>query len=268
MILFIGWWQETGLALLNVPCTAPLSQLFSRPKHRHTVPARVFSCTILVDFRTEDQDDMRNTLRVRWTIIPQTAPQPWIACSGCGGLRAFQSSGKIRFNANGRKLDAWLICKCLSCEKTWNRPIFERQNVRAINPVVLEALRSNDPQWIRTETFNLEALRRKSQRVDEFSEFEIGKDILRETPNWTKLELELMVPFSVSTRLDRLLASELKVSRARLQTFHDKGTLRTNSDRADILRRRIKTGTQVTIDLSTEADREQLWKPLATGSPL
>jgi hypothetical protein len=40
---------------------------------------------------------------------------------------------------------------------------FERPNVRAINPVVLEALQSNDPQW--TETFNLEALRRKSQRV-------------------------------------------------------------------------------------------------------
>ncbi|CAN7587268.1 DUF1062 domain-containing protein [Pararhizobium sp. LjRoot235] len=211
---------------------------------------------------------MCNILRVRWTIVPQKAPQPWIACSGCGALRAFQSNGKIRLNANGRKLDAWLIYKCLTCERTWNRPILERQYVRDINPAVLEALQSNDPQWIRTETFNLEALRRKSQRVDEFSEFDIEKESLHETRNWTKLEIELMVPFPVSTRLDRLLASELRVSRARLQTLHDGGTLRTNSDRAAILRRRIKTGTQVTIDLSTEADREQLWRPLATGSPL
>lgn len=229
------------------------------------MPARVFSCTILVDFRTEDQDDMCNTLRVRWTPIPQTAPQPWIACSGCGGLRAFQSSGKIRLNANGRKLDAWLIYKCLICEKTWNRPIFERQNVRDINPVVLEALQSNDPQWIRTEAFNLEALRRKSQRVDEFSQVDIEKAILHEADNWTKLEIELEVPFPTNTRLDRLLASELRVSRSRLQTFHDSGMLQTNSDRADVLRRRIKTGTQVTIDLSTEAERVQLWRPLATG---
>ncbi|WP_234889888.1 DUF1062 domain-containing protein (plasmid) [Agrobacterium vitis] len=156
---------------------------------------------------------MCNTLRVRWTIIPQTAPQPWIVCSGCGGLRASQSSGKIRLNANGRKLDAWLIYKCVTCEKTWNRPIFERQNVRDIDPVVLEALQSNDPQWIRTETFNLEALRRKSQRVDEFADFRIEKAILHETDNWTKLQIELVVPFPTSTRLDRLLASELSVSK-------------------------------------------------------
>jgi len=208
---------------------------------------------------------MCNVLRVRWTIVPQTAPQPWIACSGCRALRAFQPSGKIRLNANGRKLDAWLIYKCLSCEKTWNRPIFERQNVRDIDPVVLEALQSNDPQWIRTETFNLEALRRKSKRVDEFSEFDIEKEILHEPCNWTKLEIQLVVPFPVSPRLDRLLASELKVSRACLQELHDRGTLRINSDRTDILRRRVKTGTQVTIDPSTEVDRERLWRPLAAG---
>ncbi|MCV9936438.1 DUF1062 domain-containing protein [Boseaceae bacterium BT-24-1] len=211
---------------------------------------------------------MCNILRVRWTIVPRTAPQPWIACSGCGGLRAFQPSGKIRLNANGRQLDAWLIYRCTTCEKTWNRPIFERQNVRDIDPAVLDALQSNDPQWIRTETFNLEALKRKSQHVDEFSEFEIEKDILLETANWTMLELDLTVPFPVSTRLDRLLASELKVSRARLRRLHDGGTLRTSSDRADILRRRLKTGTRITIDLSAEADREQLWRALATGCPL
>lgn len=216
----------------------------------------------------EDQDDMCNTLRVRWTIIPQTAPQPWIACSGCGGLRAFQSSGKIRLNANGRRLDAWLIYKCLTCDKTWNRPIFERQTVRDINPAILEALQSNDPNWIRTETFNLEALRRKAQRVDEFPGFEIGKELLHETPDWSRLELELMAPLPVSIRLDRLLASELPISRSRLQSLHDEGTLRTHPDRAGILRRRIKAGTLVSIDLSDEAGLEQVWRPLATGVPL
>lgn len=211
---------------------------------------------------------MCNTLRVRWTIVPLTAPRPWIICSGCGGLRAFRASGKIRLNANGRKLDAWLIYKCGTCEKTWNRPIFERQNVRDINPTVLEALHSNDPQWIRTELFNVDALRRKSQRVDEFAEFDVEKAILHETPDWTKLEIDLVVPLPSGARLDRLLASELKVSRARLRTLHDAGKVRTNPERGDIWRRRIKTDTQVAIDLSAETDRDQLWRPSATGSPL
>ena len=207
------------------------------------------------------------SLRVRWTITPKTAPQPWIACSGCGGLRAFQSSGKIRLNANGRKLDAWLIYKCLTCEKTWNRPIFERQNVHDIDPAILEALQSNDMKWIRMESFNLDALKRKSQRIDEFPEFEIAKHVLHESLDWTRLEIELVAPLPTGTRLDRLLASELKVSRSRLQTLHKHGLLRINPDRTDILRRRIKTGITVMIDLATMADRELSWGPLATGSP-
>lgn len=216
---------------------------------------------------------MCDTFRVLWTIIPRTAPQPWIACSGCGGLKAFQSSGKIRLNANGRKLDAWLIYKCLTCEKTWNRPLFERQNVRDISPSVLEALQSNDPHWIRAETFNLEALRRKAQRVDEFPEFDIDKTIMGEPPDWakgdwTRAEIELAVPFMTSIRLDRLMASELGLSRSRLQTLHDGGALRTNSERSDILRRRVKNGTQITIDLCPGMDREGLWAPLTTGNAL
>lgn len=208
---------------------------------------------------------MRNTLQVRWTIIPQEPPQPWIVCSGCGALRAFQSSGKIRLNANGRKLDAWLIYKCLVCEKTWNRPIFERQNVRDINPDILEALQSNDPEWIRAETFNLEPLRRKAQRVDEFDDYIIEKAMLREAGDWTQLLVELIVPIPTSIRLDRLLASELRISRSRLQKLNDEGFLQATSDRTNAMRRHIKTGTVVTIDLSKEADREQSWKPLATG---
>lgn len=207
------------------------------------------------------------SLRVRWTITPKTAPQPWIACGGCGGLRAFQSSGKIRLNANGRKLDAWLIYKCLACDKTWNRPLFERQNVRDIDPQTLEALQSNDIKWIRMESFNLDALRRKSQRIDEFPEFEIAREVVRETTDWTRLEIELLVPLPSGMRLDRLLATELKVSRTRLQTLHGKGLLRTNPDRADVLRRRIRTGIEVMIDLAAVADRELSWGPLATGSP-
>jgi hypothetical protein len=110
-------------------------------------------------------------------------------------------------------------------------------------------------------------LRRKSQRVDEFPEFEIAREVMRETADWTRLEIELLVPLPSGMRLDRLLATELKVSRTRLQTLHGKGLLRTKPDRADVLRRRIRTGIEVMIDLAAVADRELSWGPLATGSP-
>ena len=212
-----------------------------------------------MDFRTEDHADMCNAFEVRWTIIPRTAPRPWIACGGCGALKPFQASGKIRLNANGRRLDAWLIYKCLACDKTWNRPIFDRRNIRDIDPAVLAALQSNDPGWIRAEAFNLEALRRKAQRVDEFHDVEVARDLPQDARDWTRLTIELIVPLPVGLRLDRLLASELKISRTRLQALHDRGALRTNSGRPDILRRRIRTGTRIVIDLAGEAGGERTW---------
>ena len=92
--------------------------------------------------------------------------------------------------------------------------------------------------------------------------------MLREAAGWTRLEIELVVPFAAGTRLDRLLASELRLSRSRLQALHRAGLLSTGPDRADMLRRRIRTGIEVMIDLATVTDRDMLWKPLATGSPL
>jgi hypothetical protein len=208
---------------------------------------------------------MCNALQVRWTITPTTAPQPWITCSGCGGLRAFQSSDKIRLNANGRKLDAWLIYKCTGCDRTWNRTIFERQNVRGIDSVTLEALQSNDPGWIRAEAFNLEALKRASRRIDEFADLDIRKELVRETPGWTHLKIEFSISLPISARLDRVLASELQVSRSQLSAFHEARLLRTDPDRTGVLRRRIPNGLRVAIDLSDLHGREVVWKPLAIG---
>jgi hypothetical protein len=194
-----------------------------------------------VDFRTEDQDGMHNILQVRWTITPKIAPQPWVTCSGCGCLRAFASSDKIRLNANGRKLDAWLIYKCTICNRTWNRTIFERRHVRDVDAAALEALQSNDPDWIRAEAFNLEA------------------------PGWKHLQIEFSISFPASARLDRLLASELRVSRSRLMALHAAGLLKAKPERTDVLRRRIRNGARVSLDLSGEDDRELVWKPPAIG---
>ena len=204
---------------------------------------------------------MRNILRVQWTIIPRIAPEPWIMCSGCGGPKPFQSSGKIRLNANGKKLDAWLIYKCPACAKTWNRPIFERRNVRDIIPATLNALHANDQQWIRTQAFDIDALRREAHRIDEFGDVDVHKSALNKVDDaWSALEIALIVPLPTGMRLDRLLAAELRISRSRLETFHAAEKLRTAPGRRDMLRRRIKHGLRIVLDLSGEADLQDIRK--------
>ena len=104
-------------------------------------------------------------------------------------------------------------------------------------------------------------MRRKSQRIDEFPEFDIEKKIRGEPPDWTMAEIDLTVPFQTGIRLDRLLASELRLSRSMLQRLQDGGMLRAQSDRSDLWRRRVKNGTRIVIERCDGFDPEHLWKP-------
>jgi hypothetical protein len=203
---------------------------------------------------------MCNTLRVQWTIIPRNPPQPLIACSGCASYTLFRSSGKLRLNANGKKLDAWLIYKCVNCDKTWNRALFERRSVKDIDPVTLEALQSNNPDWIRRHAFDTDALKRKCQRIEEFAEIDIHKKIISPAEHGERMEISLSISAPTCLRLDRLLATELNISRSRLQMLYETGTLKIDPQQKGVLRRRLKDGLRAVLDLSAEPDREALMR--------
>lgn len=196
---------------------------------------------------------MFNIRDARWIITPRIAPQPWLTCSGCGDLSLFQSSGKIRLNANGRKLDAWLIYRCLKCDKTWNRPLIERRNIHDVAPATLQALHFSDPDWVRAREFDINGLRQWALRVEEFADVDIRKERVDQAavPDIAAIELKVALPTSL--RLDRLLSAELGLSRSRLLHLYSTGKLRIDPDRKDVLRRRIKDGTRVPLQARDEA---------------
>jgi len=169
---------------------------------------------------------MSDVLRVQWTIIAQTAPQPWLPCRRCGGTRRFRSSDKIRVNANGRRVDAWLIYKCTACGDTWNRPILERRPVRTIDPDFLTALHTSEPVLTRRLAFDVESLRCSAGRVEQFDDAVVVKSVpLDGTLPGRRLEILCSVPEPVGLRVDRLLASELRLSRSRIHRLAEAGDL-------------------------------------------
>jgi hypothetical protein len=194
---------------------------------------------------------MSNVLRVQWTIVPQKPPQPWLNCNRCVGLRLFESSGKVRVNAQGKRLDAWLVYNCIACKNSWNRPIFERRNVREVEAPLMNDLLGNDPDCVRRLAFDVEDLRRKSERIAEFPGVDVRKEALnRPMSSVDMLELRLVAPFPVRLRLDRLLASELKLSRARVQKLAASDVLRISTAGVRALRRYVKDQTIVEIAIS------------------
>lgn len=197
---------------------------------------------------------MSSVLRVRWTITPQTFPEPWLACSRCDGLKPFRCSEKFRLNANGKRLDAWLIYRCSDCDSTWNRPLFDRRHRSDIDPLMLQALQTNDPEWARRFAFDITALRRHATRIEGSADVILRKEILAaEDAPFSRVEILLAVSGATPVRADRLLAGELGLSRKRIQELEDEGRLLVTPGGAKRLTRTIRDGTRIALDLAAES---------------
>ncbi|TPM28740.1 DUF1062 domain-containing protein [Mesorhizobium sp. B2-3-4] len=207
---------------------------------------------------------MSSILRVQWTIAPEITPRPLINCNRCGTLKAYRCSGKFRVNANGKRIDVWLIYRCIDCDNSWNFGIFERCNRRDIEPALLAALESNDPGLARRHAFDITALRNHVGRVEEFSEVAVRKQVTGEANDAaTALELRLGLDMPTALRLDRLLAGELGISRSRLQALEERRLLVVDPEGSKALRKPAREGTTLRIDLAGEPDRQAIM--LAAG---
>ena len=132
----------------------------------------------------------------------------------------------MRVNANGRRIDAWLIYRCTSCDNTWNRPILERRHLRSIDPHFLAALQANDSAQARRIALDVEDLKRRVGRVEQFDEVMVLKAVQSlSTAPARHVEIHCVVPHPTACRLDRLLAAELRLSRNQVQAMEESGAL-------------------------------------------
>lgn len=67
-------------------------------------------------------------------------------CGRCGKKQEFINSGKFRVNANGNRIDVWLIYRCKKCKHSWNLTIYERKNPAKIAPEEYELFLTNDDE--------------------------------------------------------------------------------------------------------------------------
>ena len=65
-------------------------------------------------------------------------------CGGGGKKQAFINSGKFRVNANGNRVDVWLIYRCKNCKHSWNLAIYERMRPSKIKKDDYELFMEND----------------------------------------------------------------------------------------------------------------------------
>ena len=83
--------------------------------------------------------------KIEYKIIPDESFIIIRNCSGCGCKTSFHNTNCFRVNANGRKIDVWLVYQCTKCKHTCNLTIYERLNPESISKQEYEMFLNNDP---------------------------------------------------------------------------------------------------------------------------
>ncbi len=220
----------------------------------------------------EGQDRMTgtfsDTVTLSWHIALPSPPQPLRHCPGCGTTRSFCCSGKVRLNANGRRLDAWLIYRCSTCDRNWILPLLDRVAVAAIDPKDLWAMQVSDPAWVEARAFDLVLLRRHVDWIDLPTDLIVTKDHFARA-NWHKIRLDLHAPQPTGQRLERFLAGEFGLSRSRLQAMVECGAITLTPGNRQSLKSPLAgcTSLRINADCLGEGDKALLSRAFLCPDP-
>jgi hypothetical protein len=207
---------------------------------------------------------VQHILRVTWQVAPLQCPLVWRHCSRCRIAMPFACSMKFRTNAQKKRIDVWLIYRCRACDETWNLPVHERIAVSNLAPDLFQAIARNDPALARRYAIDRQRLAAHGHRLEESDAIEVRKSPQNECDGDTgNIQITLALASPCGIRLDRLLASELGVTRSQLRTLRDGGAL---CIATKPLRSPITDGQSISIDLSNSAIQPELAAKIREGA--
>lgn len=181
---------------------------------------------------------MSSIIMAEWTVIPLSAPQPRRHCPTCAQSRNFSSSGRVRLNANGKQMDAWLIYKCAHCDQTWNRPILERRPVCDVDATDLQAMQDSDPDWVRAHEFDVTALKRHCAQLSHTPQVTLVRVTQQNaTTDWSEITLQLKPQHPTGLRLERVICQGWQMSRSQLQKLERAGNIAIEPQTKNALKR-------------------------------
>lgn len=184
-----------------------------------------------------------------WTILPGEAPAIRRNCSGCRKSSIFRSSGNFRMNANGNKLDVWLIYRCEKCDTSWNMDIYTRTAPGMLGQDLYNRFLENDADTALEFGCRKEILSRNKAEAlwgqvpfmveKTFHEAKDAGETLDYAERMISAENTVLVerivsverilsihnPYEIPMRLDKLLCRELNCSRKDVACLEDSGGL-------------------------------------------
>jgi len=174
-------------------------------------------------------------------VCVENLPQIIKKCPHCGCER-YENSGRFRVNANGSKLDVWLIFRCINCKSSWNMRVYDRVDRAYLNKTEYAALMQNDMLLVRRVAFDRATLLRNSVSID------FGSAVLRidgsAVPPGEAAEVALVSEYALDLPTGAVIAEKLGVSRSRVRKLAESGML---SVPGGVKKRKVGFGFRFTL---------------------
>lgn len=176
-------------------------------------------------------------------LVLASLPRFLKTCPRCKH-ESFENSGCFRVNANGKRLDIWLICRCAHCKTIWNLSICERVDRAALTAGDLCGYFANDTSLNLKHVFDPAFLQKNKATLDleQLNLLPQGEI----PPEGAATEVRITSEYPLPTPAGRAIALVLGVSLSRVRRMQETGELLLDGDP-----RKTKTGYGFTFTLAS-----------------
>lgn len=170
--------------------------------------------------------------KIEYEIVPKDSFSVIRNCSRCGKRTYFKNTKKFRVNANGNRLDVWLIYQCEKCKHTYNLAIYERAKVSSVPAEEYKSFLSNDEQLAEMYGRNYQLFRKNRAEIDfEAVSYQFTKLKGFSDNSDSKYPLEIMIhnPCGLKIRPEKQIAEILNLSRSQAKKLMELGDITVDS---------------------------------------
>ena len=166
--------------------------------------------------------------KIEYEIIPKDSFWVIRNCPKCGRKTYFKNTKRFRVNANGNKLDVWLIYQCEECKHTLNISIYERQKISSIPKEEYQCFLNNDEQLAEMYGKNMQLFRKNKATID-FEKVNYDFVKLHETMEYGDFEEQIVIainnPYQLKIRPEKQIAEILTLSRSQAKNLLENGEM-------------------------------------------
>ena len=166
--------------------------------------------------------------KIEYEIVPIDSFSVIRNCPGCGKKSYFINTKRFRVNANGNRLDVWLIYQCEKCKHIYNLAIYERAKVSSLPEKEHQRFLSNDEQLAEMYGRNYLLFKKNKAEIDlKAVNYQITRlGGIPDSKNYQHpVEIMIHNPCRLKIRPERQIAEVLYLSRSQVKKMMELGDI-------------------------------------------